>query len=56
MEALKLLSQALDKATQKGCFNLDECALILNAVRELSEKLKDSASDALIGADDESDK
>lgn len=40
MEQLKLVSQALDKATKSGCFNLDECALIIKAVQELSEALQ----------------
>lgn len=36
-KALAFLQQALDKATQKGVFNLSEVANIVNALEELNK-------------------
>lgn len=38
-EALVFIQKALDKATQKGVFNLNEVANIINALEELEKFL-----------------
>jgi hypothetical protein len=39
MEDLKIIEQALNVATQKGAFNLNDTAAILNALGNLSKAL-----------------
>lgn len=39
MENLNILEQALNIAAQKGCFNLADSAIIVNALNQLKEEL-----------------
>ena len=45
MNELQLLAQAIDKATQKGCYNLDECALLIDALKKLQASLPETKAE-----------
>ena len=47
MKELQLLAQAIDKATQKGCYNLDECALLIDALKKLQASLPEPKAEEL---------
>ena len=40
MENLNILERALNIAAQKGCFNLQDSAIILQAINQLKEDFK----------------
>jgi hypothetical protein len=40
MEDLKIIEQALNVATQKGAFNLNDTAAILNALANINKALE----------------
>ena len=47
MKELQLIANGIDKATQKGCFTLDECAMLIDALKKLKDLLpvEDSKTD-----------
>jgi len=42
MKPFEILLQAIDKAMQKGCYNLEEIQVILEALKQLNVTEEDS--------------